>query len=164
MKSPKLTFIHCLIAISIINSSLTYAKTTKKLHPIKKSNVEYIKKENLYSFYNSWKGTRYRLGGTTKRGVDCSSLVQHFYKEKYALKLPRTTLTQAQRGERITSKKDWKVGDLVFFKINRRVKHVGIYVGNNRFLHSGSSTGVTISRLDDAYWAKRHWQTRRIMK
>lgn len=124
---------------------------------------EYIKSAKITEFYSNWRGTRYRYGGTTKKGVDCSALMQHLYKEQFDVELPRTTLTQVQIGEKVVGNtENWKVGDLIFFKMNSRIKHVGVYIGNNKFVHAGRSTGVTISEYD-SYWAKRFWQTRRVM-
>lgn len=168
----KVNVLNFFIVLTLINftvnnqafSKTRYKRKASVKKVIKTQSTEYIKKDKIYDFYDTWKGTRYRLGGTTRRGVDCSSFVQNLYREKFAVKLPRSTSTQALEGYRISSRKDWKVGDLVFFRINRRVKHVGVYIGGNKFVHSGSSTGVTISRLDDAYWSRRHWQTRRIIK
>lgn len=124
---------------------------------------EYIKSTKITEFYSSWRGTKYRYGGTTKKGIDCSALMQNLYKEQFDVELPRTTLTQVQIGEKVIGNKEkWKVGDLIFFKMNSRIKHVGVYIGDNKFVHAGRSTGVTISEYD-GYWAKRFWQTRRVM-
>jgi cell wall-associated NlpC family hydrolase len=53
-------------------------------------------------------------------------------------------------------------GDLVFFKINPRLNHVGIYVGNGEFIHVSFRAGVTRSKLDNVYWRNKFWQARRI--
>lgn len=160
------------IVLTLINFNVSFqvfskTKYIKKSNPketLKLKNVEHVKKYKIFDYYYTWKGTKYRLGGTTKNGVDCSSFVQNLYKEKFSVKLPRSTTTQVLTGHKVSSKEEWKVGDLVFFRINRHTRHVGVYIGDNKFVHSGSSTGVTISRLDDKYWARRHWQTRRIIK
>lgn len=117
----------------------------------------------ITAFYKSWKGTRYRLGGTTKSGVDCSALMQHLYKEKFSKKLPRTTKNMAQEGEKIKKTNYWEVGDLVFFKIGwRKTHHVGVYLGNNKFMHASTSRGVIISEIDD-YWHDYFWQVRKVL-
>lgn len=165
-----------LIAFFILAFSFTtpkvYARRRPKTKVTEKIELEesvleekkdYIKNAKISEFYSSWRGTRYRYGGTTKRGIDCSALMQHLYRDKFEIELPRTTLTQVQIGEKIgASKENWKVGDLIFFKMNSRTKHVGVYIGDNKFVHAGRSTGVTISEYD-SYWAKRFWQTRRVI-
>lgn len=112
--------------------------------------------------YDSWKGTPYRYGGTTKAGVDCSALVVDFYNQFFDLDVPRITASQAQIGEKV---KDLKPGDLVFFKTGRGNTglHVGIYYKNGEFLHAGTTKGVMLSNMNEKYWKKRFWQSRRIL-
>lgn len=128
----------------------------------KEVSQEYIKSQKILDFYSDWTGTRYRYGGLTKKGVDCSGLMQNLYKEQFDLDLSRTTVTQAKEGAKVTSKTNWQVGDLIFFKMTNRINHVGVYIGNNKFVHASRSSGVTISDYDN-YWAKRYWQTRRVV-
>ena len=164
-------FTFFILAFSFITSevhalSFTKPKVVEKIEvdeEILNQKKEYIKSSKITDFYSSWRGTRYCYGGTTKKGVDCSALMQHLYKEQFDVELPRTTLTQVQIGEQVVgNRENWKVGDLIFFKMNSRIKHVGVYIGNNKFVHAGRTTGVTISEYD-SYWAKRFWQTRRVI-
>ncbi|MGF1690869.1 NlpC/P60 family protein [Photobacterium kagoshimensis] len=111
--------------------------------------------------YDEWRGTPYRLGGTTKRGIDCSAFVQVGYSDVYQTMLPRTTGELATMGK-LVSKKQAKYGDLVFFKTGYRLRHVGIYIGNNEFMHASTSKGVIVSRLDNPYWKRAFWQIRRM--
>ena len=115
--------------------------------------IEQIQNVNLYDGIDEWMGTRYRLGGSSKSGIDCSALVQTLYVTQYGISLPRTAREQYDATERI-SRTDLKEGDLVFFNTQGGVSHVGIYLQNNKFVHA-SSSGVTISDLFDAYWEKR---------
>ena len=128
--------------------------------------VEVSDEELFYSLlmneYSHWEGTRYRFGGTTERGLDCSSLVQHIYKNSFKMKLPRTTTWQVKKGVFI-ARNALKVADLVFFKTGINSRHVGIYVGDNQFLHVSESKGVKISSLDNVYWKRKYWQARRIL-
>ena len=117
-----------------------------------------VKKEILDNF-NKWKGTKYKWGGTTKKGIDCSAFIGKVYKEGFGLDLPRTTADLKYEGKHI-KKEDLKVGDMVFFRKN---KHVGIYVGNNEFVHSSSSRGVVKASLNDKYYSKSFTQGRRII-
>lgn len=115
--------------------------------------IEQIQNVNLYNGVDEWMGTRYRLGGSTKSGIDCSALVQILYVTQYGINLPRTAREQYEATERI-SRTNLKEGDLVFFNTQGGVSHVGIYLQNNKFFHA-SSSGVTISDLFDTYWEKR---------
>lgn len=102
-------------------------------------------------------GVKYRYGGTSPgRGFDCSGLVQYSHKAA-GISLPRTTGQQFKTTKRI-SRKYLKAGDLVFFKtsVSRSVSHVGIYLGNNKFIHAPSSgKRVKISSMKEKYWRKR---------
>lgn len=118
---------------------------------------------NLSEHQQEWKGTRYRLGGTSKSGVDCSGFMQITFRDLFGIDLPRTTTEQAKEGTRV-SKSEIKTGDLVFFKTGRgpNGKHVGVYVKNGQFLHASTKGGVIYSDLDSPYWSKTFWQARRL--
>jgi peptidoglycan endopeptidase LytE len=101
-------------------------------------------------------GTPYRLGGSTVRGIDCSAFVAKVY-QFFDVSLPRTAREQAHVGK-VVSKEELVEGDLVFFNTKRAFGHVGIYIGNNEFIHasSGRSTkAVRIDNLDKPYYNKR---------
>lgn len=109
----------------------------------------------LYRFIDDWYGVKYRMGGNTKKGIDCSAFVQSLYKYVFGTELLRTACMQFNASEMITNPADLKEGDLVFFKVNSsRISHVGVYLKNNFFVHSASSKGVSIANLTSAYWAK----------
>lgn len=103
-------------------------------------------------------GTPYRYGGESPRhGFDCSGLVQYAYQQA-GLEIARTTGQQYRQVQAIPSN-FLRPGDLVFFstKFNRFVSHVGIYLGNNRFIHAPSSgKTVSVANLRDPYW-RRHF-------
>lgn len=106
-------------------------------------------------------GIKYKYGGTTTKGFDCSGYVQYVFK-KLGLKLSRTTSTQYREGTSV-SKKNLQPGDLVFFNTTGRgVSHVGIYLGSNKFIHSGVSRGVQVAGLNDSYWGPRYLGARRV--
>lgn len=111
-------------------------------------------------------GIKYRLGGTGPEmgGFDCSGLVRKVFGDALGLNLPRTASEMARLGDKIGSQ-DLKPGDLVFFNTMRRAfSHVGIYVGDNKFLHSPSTGGVVrVETLDGAYWMKRFNGARRLV-
>jgi len=110
-------------------------------------------------------GVKYRYGGThPNRGFDCSGLVQYSHKAA-GVHLPRTT-GQQYRASRPIQKRYLKPGDLVFFKIavSRAVSHVGIYLGNNKFIHAPSSgKQVKISSMNERYWRKRFTGAGRVL-
>lgn len=116
--------------------------------------VETIKNLSLFRLIDEWFGTRYRYGGSTKSGVDCSAFVQIMYAGLFGLALPRTAREQYTLTKKI-SRTEIKEGDLVFFDTRGGVSHVGIYLQNNKFVHAASSGGVMISDLYDNYWAQR---------
>lgn len=110
-------------------------------------------------------GTPYHYGGRdTERGFDCSGFVGHVFREVAGIDLPRSAEAIARLGREI-GLKELKPGDLVFFNTLRRAfSHVGIYLGNQQFIHASSSkTGeVMISSLREAYWARRFDGARRL--
>ena len=115
----------------------------------------------ILTVYKEWRGTPYRYGGTTERGIDCSAFTREVFRNAIGIELPRDTRSQVHEGSRV-SKQDLVEGDLVFFKINPRLNHVGIYVGNGEFIHVSFRAGVTRSKLDNVYWRNKFWQARRI--
>jgi len=101
-------------------------------------------------------GTPYRWGGSTVRGIDCSAFVAKVY-QFFDVQLPRTAREQSRMGVRI-AKNELQEGDLVFFNTRRAFGHVGIYIGNNEFIHASSSRSsgnVRIDNLDKPYYNKR---------
>ncbi len=108
-------------------------------------------------------GIRYRRGGSTpETGFDCSGFVTHVFRE-LGTRLPRSSREISHNGETI-SKNELQPGDLVFFNTMRRAfSHVGIYLGNNQFVHAPASGGaVRIDDLRERYWGKRYNGARRI--
>jgi len=144
-------------------SKPTYkAKKTKKItYPKKKHNGSWINAA-LSKEYAKWDGTPYKYGGTTLKGVDCSSLMQIIYKDAFGLRIPRTTKHQAKIGYQV-NKNSSREGDLVFFKTGWNTRHSGIIVEKGKFIHSSSKYGVIISSLNNPYWKSKYWQTRRIL-
>lgn len=119
-------------------------------------------KSKIMDQYADWKGVRYRLGGDSKRGIDCSAFVQLTFREQFGLNLPRSTYEQEDTGKKIQRNK-LRPGDLVLFGAGSTGRHVGIYLGNNQFVHASTSSGVMISNLTEAYWTKRYREGRRVL-
>ena len=117
--------------------------------------IEGISNFMMFGFIDEWLHTRYRYGGTTKKGIDCSALTGLILGAVYGLTLPRTAQLQYKASKRIAMK-DLREGDLVFFNTRGGISHVGVYLANDRFVHSSSSDGVTISDLKDSYYARKY--------
>lgn len=112
-------------------------------------------------------GTPYRLGGNQpETGLDCSGLVNHVYLHAANLQLPRDTTALSQFGHAI-DKAELQAGDLVFFNtLNRAFSHVGIYLGDDRFIHASSSASgsVMLSSMTSPYWVEHFDGARRVLE
>ena len=112
----------------------------------------------------SWLGTPYRYGGNTRSGIDCSGLLVNVFGKVAGVKIPRSSAEQ-QKYCRTLKRKDARPGDLVFFS-NRshggKVGHVGLYIGNDRFIHASSSRGVIVSDLNQKYYADHYHSAGRV--
>lgn len=116
----------------------------------------------------TFSGVRYKFGGTTAKGMDCSGLLYVSFAE-HDIKLPRTSIHMAEEGKKIRIK-DVEKGDLLFFKTQKRAKrinHVGMVVnveeGEIKFIHSSSSRGVTVSSLREGFWNSAFVKATRIL-
>jgi cell wall-associated NlpC family hydrolase len=120
-------------------------------------NLRYLSFNNLDSFIADWLGTPYKYGGMSKKGVDCSGLAYLFILHVYKKKIPRTSQEQYFQGRKINRFRLMK-GDLVFFRgiRTRGIDHVGIYLGDDQFVHASSKEGVIISNLSEKYYRKRY--------
>lgn len=139
-------------------SSFTTLKSHSLTQQISQPQSDTLKSKILAE-YSQWKGTRYHLGGSSHRGIDCSALMQAIFQGSINMDLPRTTGEQIHNGQHI-AQSELKPGDLVFFKTSRSTRHVGVYVGNNEFIHASKIKGVTVSSLANNYW-QAHYETAR---
>lgn len=111
---------------------------------------------DLTSFIKEWEGTPHVMGGNTKKGVDCSGFVIQCYLQVYEKEFLGRRAEDLFGETRPVKRKNLREGDLVFFKVNgRRIDHVGVYIGDDDFVHTSSSRGVMVSNLNQAYWDKR---------
>jgi len=123
---------------------------------------ENITCNNIVSASKPWLGAPYKYGGRDYQGVDCSGFVQQIFQQVFGIDLPRTTEEMFAEGSFVRS--GWlNCADLLFFKNVRGggVDHVGIYIGNNKFVHASSSQGVVISDLSSDYYSKHFVSARR---
>ena len=143
------------------------AKDTDKVVFVEKSKPAKIA-SNITNEALRYKGTPYKFGGTTKRGMDCSGLIYTAF-QKEDISLPRTSRAMSLQGIRL-SLKDLSEGDLLFFETNKNKKvinHVGLVIGFNDddvlFIHSTSSRGVIVSNFSERYWRDAFVMARRVL-
>jgi len=164
-----------LLSIFIISCKTQSNIVTSKDEAIKKGiyNTKKSKKSagklnyELVDFATENLGVKYRYGGTTKAGMDCSGLVFTTF-NNFDISLPRTSAAMATQGEKISIKKA-QVGDLIFFKTNgsKNINHVGIITevlnDSIKFIHSSTQKGVIISSTAEAYYDKSFAQINRVI-
>ena len=111
-------------------------------------------------------GTPYKFGGTSpETGFDCSGLVQYIYRDISSVTLPRTAAEMANLAGRNVTMRELVVGDLLFFRLgtSSRINHVGVYIGEDRFVHAPrTGTTVRIDKLDNRYWMRYYDRARRL--
>jgi cell wall-associated NlpC family hydrolase len=113
-----------------------------------------LKNIDLLELIDKWWGTKYCIGGSTEKCIDCSAFTQILQREIFYTTLPRTSQEQYKESRRVELE-DLREGDLVFFGSGRSISHVGVYLQNNKFVHASTSQGVTITDLNDKYWKPR---------
>jgi len=150
----------------VVTKKTRTTKSTTKTPTPKTTNNKTA--EDVVDYAKTFEGVRYKYGGTTKKGMDCSGLVYTAFK-KEDISLPRTARDMAKTGNWVDLK-EVEQGDLLFFatkKNSRTVNHVGIVtssrIGHVEFIHSSTSKGVIISNLAERYWYFAFVQARRIM-
>ena len=158
------------LLIPLFLTSCGSSKKTSEVYKTERTSKEVSKStaDRVVNHAKDFEGTRYKFGGTTKSGMDCSGLVYvAFNKERIAL--PRVSRDMAKRGKRISLSKTSK-GDLVFFQTNKNrkvINHVGLVVetkgGTIKFIHSTTSKGVIVSSLEERYWKSAFVEVRRII-
>ena len=112
-------------------------------------------------------GVPYCMGGTSIKCMDCSGLLVQVF-ALHNIRLPHNSQEQARYGTIITGKDDLVKGDLVFFtrtyKTNNFITHSGIYTGDDKFIHTSTGKGVTITSLNDSYWKEKFVFGTRVLK
>lgn len=125
--------------------------------------------DNILSEAESYLGTPYRYGGTSRSGIDCSAFVLSVFGAAAGMSLPRVAAQQSQEGDSV-EKTELQKGDLVFFSHRgSRISHVGIVEevtpeGEVKFIHAATSKGVMVSSLEDNYWGPKFKFAKRIIK
>lgn len=158
-----------ILIISFSSCKSSKSINTKKNREVNKVETKPLAKANdIVDYAKQFEGVRYKYGGTTKKGMDCSGLIHTSFKSE-DISLPRTTKDLAINGDWVDLKAV-KKGDLLFFatkKNSRKVNHVGIVtnaqIGRVEFIHSSSSKGVIRSLLSEKYWYFAFVQARRVL-
>ena len=142
--------------------------TVRTVQPIRISNIDRTQgSQELMLHSMGLIGTPYRWGGSsTATGFDCSGFMQHIFRRSMGLNLPRTSAEQAKMGVGV-SRSELQPGDMVFFRTmgRGRISHVGLYIGNNRFIHA-PRTGkrIEVTSLSNKYWNAKYAFARRVKK
>jgi cell wall-associated NlpC family hydrolase len=126
----------------------------------KKINTDHYDKEGVIEFARSLIGTPHKMGGYSSSGLDCSGLVKMAHAQ-FDVELPRSSHDQARYGAIISGDGELRRGDLVFFHStfnkDELVTHAGIYLGDNKFIHTSTKRGVIISTLYDSGYYQKHY-------
>lgn len=139
----------------------TYAALMNKEMPVNRSGNSAMIRNVLRTAYNM-EGVPYVFGGTSPYGFDCSGFTQYVFSSA-GVSIPRMADSQLYAAREISSS-ELRPGDLIFFSTYAEgASHVGIYVGNGQFIHSGTSTGVTVSSAFTGYWGARYYAAARVI-
>jgi cell wall-associated NlpC family hydrolase len=128
--------------------------TYKALGVSKQASQPTVDKSNIADTAKKYLNVPYVWGGMSPKGFDCSGFLTYVFNESAGKKLPRTVADIDSQGIKVSSP---QVGDLVFFETYKPgASHAGIFIGNNEFIHSSSSKGVSISSMNNVYWSERY--------
>lgn len=154
------------LLLFLISVGFSSCSSTKNIQ--KKSTKNFTKTDKIVSNALKYKGVKYKFGGTTKKGMDCSGIVFVAFGEEN-IKLPRVSRSMANTGRKISLRNAQK-GDLIFFKTSKKgsgINHVGLIVslkkGIVNFIHSTTSKGVIVSSLSNSYWKKAFVKVNRVL-
>jgi lipoprotein Spr len=116
-------------------------------------------KDALIALAQTYVGTPHKMGGITKKGIDCSGFMMVIHRE-FGVKLPHSAHEQARYGTIVPFKDSLRKGDMVFFYASYNaanfITHSGVYLGDGTFIHTSNSCGVIVSPLNDSYWGPRY--------
>lgn len=136
----------------VITSTKTSSSTGSTSSSTNSTSSSTAKASAVVAEAKKYIGVPYVWGGSTPSGFDCSGYVNYVF-NKVGISIPRTVATIWNATKTVSSP---KVGDFVFYETGTGPSHLGIYIGSNKFIHAGSSTGVTITDMSNSYWSSRY--------
>ncbi|MFH1761923.1 MAG: NlpC/P60 family protein [bacterium] len=161
-----------IILITACTPSIRYSRPDRQTRSDKKAIMDDYKpvqsssmpRSKMDMIIQNYLGIPYSWGGTSCNGMDCSGLTLSVFKEAFDITLPHNSQKQFQMGKKV-SQSNLSYGDLVFFRIHSfRISHVGIFIGNNEFVHASLKRGVIRSNLSDKYYKHRYAGAKRILE
>ncbi len=146
-------FVYFLILFLFIGSGCTPAQ---RYRSPRGGMASAVLQQKVRAAAQTWLGTPYLLGGDDHTGIDCSGLACNIYRQAFNMNLPRQTRLQRKQGYSVDLSR-LKAGDLLFFRFRGTggINHVGVYLGEEQFIHASSKRGVVISSIKDRYY-RRH--------
>lgn len=157
--------IFLLVPILIFSSFTFSTEFVQEENKITDMQIEVIKddiRNQIMEFAKNYLETPYKYGSTGPKNFDCSGFVNYIFSEIANINLPRVSSDISKYGKKIENEDDLKIGDLLFFKTTskNRISHVGIYIGDNKFIHASSSKKkVVISEITGFYKKAYRWAT-----
>lgn len=147
--------------------SIASAPRPQKAQALPQGPEANLQEEKIQEEMEKYLGVRYKRGGDSTKGFDCSGFVKQIYSEVFGVDLPHQS-SQQDKCSLLTkvSSDELRTGDVVFFSGGRKKKginHVGIYLSDGKFIHSSRTKGVVISSLEDTYWKPRFVASKRLM-
>ncbi len=143
-------------AFDAVQKHMIEVKEMQELSSVLGVTIDDVSMLPLFREAADWLGTRYRRGGMSRKAVDCSGFTNLIYKNVFGEQLDRVSTTIAKNvKESITSKEDLLPGDMVFFSTFKKkyINHVGVYLGDGKFIHASIKKGVIVSSLMEGYYS-----------
>ncbi len=145
-------------SMASLNEQLTMKKEMEELSEVLGVHISDASLLDFYREVAGWLGTKYRRGGMSRKAVDCSGFTGLIYKTVFDQQIDRVSTVIAKNLKESVAKEDLLPGDMVFFSTFKKkyINHVGIYLGEGKFIHASIKKGVTVSRLDEGYYSKAY--------
>lgn len=133
--------------------------------PVANEKVTDLENKELQAFCNNWYGTKYQYGGCSRTGIDCSCFARTLYKTVYGIDLERSSAIQYKQTKRVKRIRQLEEGDLVFFRVHSmKINHVGVYIGDRKFIHATTANGVIVSSLDEPNYKREFYRAGTILR
>ncbi|MBK5719803.1 C40 family peptidase [Dysgonomonas sp. Marseille-P4677] len=142
--------------LDALQKKMIEQKEIQELSSVLGINIQDATYLDFYREAADWLGTRYRRGGMSRAAVDCSGFTNIIYKNVFGIQLDRVSTTIAKNVKESVAKEDLKPGDMVFFSTFKKkyINHVGVYLGDGKFIHASIKYGVIVSSLAEGYYSK----------